>query len=256
MLTLLLASAASPTAARTVELAIVIDDVGYSLARAERVLALPSPITLGVLPFTPEATAVARMAAATGKEVILHQPMEPLPTPSAQPMDGTLTLGMAPDRFNATVEAAMAAIPGIVGVNNHTGSRLTQNPEAMRRFMTHLARRQLFFLDSRTTADTVAYDVAREERVPALKRDVFLDHFRTPAAVAAEYERALNIARRQGFAVVIAHPHDVSLSLLEERLAELPPDVTLVGLSRLAREQNRRDAPAFSPLHQAVLARP
>ncbi len=215
------------------DLVIVMDDVGYSVDRAQRIIDLPGPVTLGLLPFAPDTHEVARRAHAAGREVILHQPMEPLPAPHVQPIEGTLTLGMAPAQFNALTEAAMSAIPGIVGVNNHTGSRLTQYREPMRRFMAHLAQRHLFFLDSRTTADTVAFDVAEEQRIPALRRDVFLDHFPNEGAIAAAFAEALSIARRQGHAIVIGHPHEASIRFLETRLRDLPPGVRLVTLSDL-----------------------
>lgn len=215
------------------------DDVGYSLDRAQRIINLPGPVTLGLLPFAPDTLKVARRAHAAGTEMILHQPMEPLPSPQVQPMRGTLTMGMAPERFNALTAAAVAAIPGIVGANNHTGSRLTQHREPMQRFMAHLARRDLFFLDSRTIGNTVAYDVAKEQQIPALRRDVFLDHFPNERAIAAAFTRALAIADRQGHAIIIAHPHEATIRFLERRLQNLPRGVRLVRLSDLISLQRR-----------------
>lgn len=215
------------------DLVVVMDDLGYSLRRAERVLALPGPVTLGLLPFAPDTAAIAARARATGHEIILHQPMEPLPAAHAVPARGTLTVDMPPDHFAAQMEAALAAVPGIVGVNNHTGSRLTQDPPAMRRLMSLLRQRGLMFLDSRTTAATVAYDMAREARIPALERDVFLDHVIEQKAMAAEFQRALEIARRRGQAIIIAHPHDATLSFLESALAALPQEFSLVSLETL-----------------------
>ena len=226
------------------DLAIVMDDVGYSIERAQRVIDLPGPVALGLLPFAPGTPEVARRAHAAGREMILHQPMEAIPAPHVQWIQGTLTLNMDPERFNELTAAAVTAIPGIVGVNNHTGSRLTQYREPMQRFMTHLAQRDLFFLDSRTTAKTVAFDVAEEQRVPALRRDVFLDHIPNERAIAAAFGRALDIARRQGHAIVIAHPYEVSIRFLETRLYELPEGVRLVKLADL-----------ITPRHRATLAR-
>jgi polysaccharide deacetylase 2 family uncharacterized protein YibQ len=215
------------------------DDVGYSLDVAQRIIDLPGPVTLGLLPFAPSTPEVARRARAAGVEMILHQPMEPIPAPHVRPIQGTLTLGMAPDQFNALTEAAMTAIPGIVGVNNHTGSRLTQHREPMQRFMTHLARHNLFFLDSRTIGNTVAFEVAEEQQIPALRRDVFLDHFPNQRAIAAEFSRALAIADRQGHAIVIAHPHEATIRFLEAQLPSLPPNVRLVRLNDLVNLQRR-----------------
>jgi len=216
------------------ELAVVVDDLGYSLERAERVLALPGPVTVALLPFAPATPAIAGRARDSGHEIILHQPMEALPSSRVTPLPGMLTADMSAERFETLMAAALDAVPGIVGVNNHTGSRLTQDPAAMRRLMSFLGGRGLLFLDSRTTLATVAYAMAREARIPAVQRDVFLDHEPYPRAIAAEFQRALGIARRQGHAVLIAHPYAASLGFLEEALAALPPDVKVVSLSRLA----------------------
>lgn len=111
------------------ELAIVIDDLGYSLGRAERVLALPVPVTLALLPFAPATGEIAGRAAASGHEIILHQPMEALPGSRVTPLRGILTIGMSRELFEASLDSALAAVPGIVGLNNHTGSRLTRIPQ-------------------------------------------------------------------------------------------------------------------------------
>lgn len=239
--------AATATAA---ELAVVMDDLGYNRDRAERVLALPAPVTLALLPFAPETAAIAARARQTGHEVILHQPMEALPASRGGRLPGTLTSEMTPEQFFEALEAALGAVPGVVGLNNHTGSRLTQDPAAMRRLMRVLAARNLMFLDSRTTAATVAYAAAREASVPALERDVFLDHDPRLPALAAELQRALGIARRRGHAVLIAHPYDVTLAFLHQALAELPDDVSVVSLGRLAARDRpamlvRRESPTF-----------
>lgn len=226
--------------AMAADLAVVVDDLGYSVQRADRVMALPVQVTLALLPFAPETPAIARLARRSGHEIILHQPMEALPSSAAPAVPGMLTADMPAERFEALLDSALQAVPGIVGVNNHTGSRLTQDPAAMRRFMSFLAGRDLMFLDSRTTAATVAYSMAREARIPAVQRDVFLDHHPHPMAIEAEFDRALVIARRQGHAIVIAHPYPASLDFLERTLAALPSDVRVVSLRRLA----DRDRPA------------
>ncbi len=234
----------SSGAVTAAQLVLVVDDMGYSQERAEQVLALPAPVTLAVLPFAPDTPEIARRAVATGHELILHQPMEALRGSPGPVAVGTLTENMSPERFDADLDAALAAVPGIVGVNNHTGSLLTQDPAAMHRLMQRLAGRGLLFLDSRTTAATVAYRMAREAGVPALKRDVFLDHVADADAIRGQFARAVTIARRQGYAVIIAHPYPVSLRFLAAALPALPDDVSLTTLRHLTRR-----------VHQATLAR-
>ncbi len=238
-----------PGLVNAAELAVVIDDVGYNKARGERAINLPGPVTIAVLPFAPHTSTLVEYATLLGKDVIVHQPMEPHASPHAREETGTLKLAMQEQDFDAALSAALDAVPAHIGLSNHTGSLLTAHDAPMRRLMRTLSTRGLFFLDSRTTADTVALDVARELGVPSLRRDVFLDHERTAAAVHAAFEKALNRARKQGHAVLIGHPYDLSLSYLDNRLAELPGDIELVRAADLAARQTRFSRPV-------VLARP
>ena len=216
-------------------LAIVIDDIGYSRDAGERVLALPNAISIAVLPFTPHAMALARRAQAIGKDVLLHQPLES-EDESVQAVR-TLTLNMSLDDIKKEVEAGLNASPGVKGVSNHTGRRFTQDVPSMNALMSVVSARGLFFLDSRTTARTVAMRVASKWGVPALRRDVFLDHDREMDAIEAAFEQALAIANSRGYAVLIAHPHDITLKFLEKRLAGLE-ETTLVPLSSLTSNQS------------------
>jgi polysaccharide deacetylase 2 family uncharacterized protein YibQ len=175
--------------------------------------------------------------------------MEPTPSRHAREEYGTLKLNMARSDFDAVVTQALDAIPERVGVSNHTGSLLTAHRQPMVRLMSQLSERGLYFLDSRTTAETVALQVAREMGVPATRRDVFLDHDRRPEAVATAFANALKIARTKGHAVLVGHPYHVSLDLLEERLADLPRDIRLVSVAELAAAQ-----PDQSATHPGVLA--
>jgi len=224
-------------AVHAADLALVIDDIGYSKSRGTRAIELPGAVTIGVLPFAPHTESLVRHAARHGKDVIVHQPMEPHPGPHVRNENGTLTLGMPPVEFAATLVAALDAVPTRVGISNHTGSLLTAHRTPMLHVMREINQRGLFFLDSRTSAHTVALEVAREHGVPAIRRDVFLDHVRTTDAIHQAFEKSLRVARRKGHAVVIAHPYGVTLSYLEQRLAELPADVRMVSAAELAARQ-------------------
>ena len=169
------------------DLAIVFDDVGYSLKRSDRIIALPGPLTLAVLPFAPNAAEAARRAVSAGKEVILHQPMEPSPGRHRHEVDGTLTLDMSPKRFGTLLAKAFKAVPNAIDVNNHAGSLLTQHTQPMNLLMEQINARGLFFLDSRTTHKTVALSVAQKWRGPSTQRDVFLDHVISRHAVDHQF---------------------------------------------------------------------
>ena len=231
------------------ELAVVIDDLGYSLERGLRAINLPGPITVAVLPFAPNTQRLTEHALENGTDIIIHQPMEPYPAAHVRTEVGTLRLSMDDYAFDALVLAARDAVPASIGLSNHTGSLLTQHREPMRRLMSSLSGRGLFFLDSRTTADTIALDVAREFGVPAIRRDVFLDHDRRPQSVNRAFRKAIGLARRNGTALIIAHPYRVSLDYLEWQLADLPADINLVPAKALTRPTRLARQPGPADLH-------
>jgi uncharacterized protein len=240
------ATAASTARSAEPELAVIVDDLGYSLASGRRVIALPGPLAVAVLPFTPNAVRLAELAEAAGKEVILHQPMQA--RDAAVSAAGMLTTRMSAAEVRAQLAAALGELPQAVGVSNHTGSLLTTLPLPMRSLMREVRARGLFFLDSRTTVATVAQKVAIESGVPALKRDVFLDNTLDSAAIAHEFERALTIAQRQGHAVLIAHPHPASVAFLETALPTLAGrGVRLVAPTRLLDVSRPPPAPRPGP---------
>lgn len=210
---------AAPAHAGAPRIAIIIDDIGHSLAKGKRVIALPAPVTLAVLPFTPYTAALAAQAREAGKDVILHQPMQARRAGRQEP--GTMTKAMDGTLLRKALRKSLARVPHAIGVSNHTGSLLTTSPTSMAWLMAEIHAQGLFFLDSRTTDKTVAEQSARAAGVPIISRDVFLDHVVEPQAIAYQFNRALRLARRQGFAVLIGHPHDATLSLLERELPSL-----------------------------------
>jgi polysaccharide deacetylase 2 family uncharacterized protein YibQ len=213
-------------------LVIILDDIGYSAEAGERAVNLPGAVTYAVLPFTPHGQALARLAHASGKEVMLHAPMSNLAGMALG--EGGLTLTLTEEEFIQTLRAAIADIPHVVGVNNHTGSELTAAEQPMQWVMRELKSQGLFFVDSMTTGNSVAEKVAIDNQVPALKRHVFLDNEATPEAIDREFQRALSIARQQGFAVAIGHPYPETLDYLEQAIGQLPAhNISLVPASTL-----------------------
>jgi polysaccharide deacetylase 2 family uncharacterized protein YibQ len=201
------------TAARV---AIVIDDLGRSLREIDRLEALGVPLTYAVLPWeTHTADVVARLRA-HGAEILCHLPMEA--QGGADPGKGAIEDDLSPRRIERRTREALEKVPGAVGVNNHMGSRITADRKAMGEILDVVAERGLFFLDSRTTPESVAYEIARSRAIPAAQRDVFLDAERTPEAVRAELGRLFALAREKGAAIAIGHPHEVTLAALEEEI--------------------------------------
>lgn len=213
-------------------MAVIIDDLGYSWARGNDIAQLPAPITLSIIPETPHALALAALGERWGKELMVHMPM----TSDAQSVRDPLVLTehLTDDGFDLLIDRALASVPGATGLNNHMGSALTRNADAMTRLMKRLKSQQLFFIDSRTTADSVAAQIARAEGVAQASRTVFLDHDPDRAAVAARLEQAIAAARSMGSAIAIGHPHHATIDVLRQALPRLPSDVTLVPASQIA----------------------
>lgn len=211
-----LASPDDSTAAPPV-IAILIDDIGHNLHQGRRLLALPAPVGLAILPHTQAARPLAEEAVALGRTVMLHQPMENGAGLAIGP--GGLYSDMSPDELQQVLTANLGSFSHIVGINNHMGSRLTSDRAAMDQVMEVLHERGLYFIDSRTTHHTQAAFAAEAAGVPHLSRDVFLDNERDVVAIGREFDRALQIARQQGSALVIGHPYPQTIEFLEERLA-------------------------------------
>lgn len=199
----------------TAYLSLIIDDLGQNPDRDSRTLALPGPVTLAIMPDTPHATDFARQAHKAGKTVILHMPMDPATGPYAWHPE--LSLAELESRLNA----ALLKVPYAAGVNNHMGSRMTAQPVAMGWLMAELQRRHMFFVDSRTSAKTVAAAQAQKIGLASLSRDVFLDDERTAQAVTRQLQLAIKLAHQQGTAVIIGHPYPVTLDVLERELPKL-----------------------------------
>ena len=220
---------------RTILVAIVIDDLGQDVKQAKEVLTLPGKVTVAVLPGLAQSKNIAELAGQSGREVLLHLPMEPLKNHEKTRSPGTLSADMTPMAFLKTVSDDVESVPGAVGVNNHEGSALTENKEAMKFLMVELKARNLFFLDSLTNPKSVAYATAIEFGMKAARRDVFLDNDTDhPASIRKQLDELVAIARDHGKAIGIGHPHPVTLSELRKWLAETDSQgIEIVPVSRL-----------------------
>jgi polysaccharide deacetylase 2 family uncharacterized protein YibQ len=198
-------------------LAIIIDDIGYNLTLGKRTADLTGSFTLAVLPLTPHGPELAERAHKRGKEIMLHAPMS---NRHNYPLGrGALVSNMEQAEFLKVLRNNLASIPHIKGVNNHMGSLLTEQATPMAWLMAELQRQQLYFVDSRTTAQTQALNMAQQIHLPSRKRDVFLDDKRDTELIRQQLLRALQLAQQQGSAIAIGHPYPETLELLEQ----LPP---------------------------------
>ena len=221
--------------AASARLAIILDDLGYDRGAAAAVFALPYALTLSVLPNLPHSADVAEEADRRGYQVLLHLPMESA-NGGAKPEAIELRRGMQPGEVTRLLAEMLETVPHAVGVNNHQGSLATADAPLMAAVMAALRERQLFFIDSRTTTATVAYDAAVEARVPAASRKVFLDDIPAREAILRQLALAARHARQQGSAIAIGHPYPATLQALEEYLPQLEAQgIALVFASELVR---------------------
>jgi uncharacterized protein len=216
-------------------LAIIIDDLGRDPSAAASIFALPFPLTASVLPDLQYSAAVADRAYRRGDHVMLHLPMEAeSESGAAQPEAVELRVGMNAGQVRSILANMLATVPHATGVNNHEGSRATADPALMNALMPAIRARGLYFIDSRTTAATVAYDAAESAGVPAASRKVFLDDTPTREAVLAQLELAARDARHDGSAIAIGHPHPATIAALAEGLPRLRAEgIRLVFASEL-----------------------
>lgn len=195
-------------------IAIVIDDMGIDRKRSQRALVLKAPVTFAYLPYAQGVAEQVRKAHAAGHEILVHLPMEPS-SESIDPGPQVLLTELPPEEIAQRLAWNLAQMDGVVGVNNHMGSRFTSDAAAMRPVLEELNRRGLLFLDSRTAPNTVGYRMARDLGMPALQRDVFLDNIDSHDAVAKQLAETEQQASKHGQAIAIGHPRDATLDMLE-----------------------------------------
>jgi polysaccharide deacetylase 2 family uncharacterized protein YibQ len=214
------------------KLVILIDDMGNSLRLNNAALNLPGPISFAFLPFAHYSKKLAYKAQQLNKDILLHAPMETIHNiPLGK---GGVTATMNEAEFKQVLHQNIDAIPHLIGVNNHMGSKLTALDMQMRWTMEVVKERGLFFLDSKTTGRSVAGHQAKKAGMLGLQRDIFLDHQLNINALHKQYDKALSIAKKHGYCVVIAHPHSMTISFLQEKLRSLDKqNVELVSISAL-----------------------
>jgi polysaccharide deacetylase 2 family uncharacterized protein YibQ len=219
---------------RLLRAAIVIDDMGRDLEAAHKLLALDYPLTFSVLPYLRYSEITAREVHRSGREVMLHLPMEPQPSAHTSPGEGAILVGMDAAEVQRVVLNDLASVPFVAGVNNHMGSRATQDATLMADVMKTLADHRLYFIDSRTTAASLALEAARRQRLPAYYRAVFLDNTETVSYTLGQLREFRHTVEQEGVALAIGHPHSTTIAALAKFLPELErADIELVAPSQI-----------------------
>ncbi|MBP2644833.1 MAG: protein of unknown function YibQ [Firmicutes bacterium] len=224
-----------PSGSGKAKLAFVIDDFGYSSEPIEAYAAINRPLTFSVLPnrqFTNEAAA---RGISSGHQVMLHLPMQPM-SASEQSEATTITVDMSDADIRETASKAVHAIPGLIGVNNHQGSRATADARVMKNVLQVMKANSLFFVDSRTSGSSVAYQSARQMGVLTTENDLFIDNQSDVGYIKGQIRKGMHIALQNGSAVLIGHARMHTAQAIREMIPELEAaGIRLVFVSQLVR---------------------
>jgi polysaccharide deacetylase 2 family uncharacterized protein YibQ len=214
------------------KIAIIIDDIGYNYAQGIKAMALPGAITYAIIPHSPKADFFAAEARKRQKEIMLHAPMSNVHNIPLG--ENGLSETMNETHFKQALNSSLDSLPDVSGVNNHMGSLLTQKALPMEWVMQALKQRQLYFIDSRTTSNSVAWSIAQHFNIPSLERDIFLDNTPTTESIDKQFKQLTALAKRRGYAVAIAHPLPETIRYLQQHLPSLAQqNISLVSASEL-----------------------
>jgi polysaccharide deacetylase 2 family uncharacterized protein YibQ len=217
------------------KVAIIIDDFGQQLNGAKCFIDLKLPVAVAVLPFLPHTRDVAQKASVAGKIVMVHLPMQPAGWPEVKPGPGALMVGMERPQIQRRVADALGAVPNAKGVNNHMGSRFTEDAEKMGWVLESLKRKGMFYVDSRTSMRSMAYDTARRLGLKAGQRAVFLDNVPQPEAIRMQLMKLVARARQDGEAVGIGHVYPITCQVLKSEYNHLKSKVDFVPITALVK---------------------
>ncbi|WP_208932007.1 divergent polysaccharide deacetylase family protein [Rheinheimera sp. F8] len=241
------------------QVAIIIDDIGYQKVDPD-IIRLPYPLTVAVMPFTPNGHEMTALASQHGKEIMLHMPMEAV-AQNHLLGKGALRRPMSKQQVQQALHKALDSVPQAIGINNHMGSLYTSLPEQMDWVIEVVAERQLYFIDSKTTGKSVVSAITQKHGVKSRSRDVFLDNDKSYKALDRQFNQLIQLAKQHGHAIAIGHPYPETYRYLKKNLPRLAQQgIKVVPASALL------DLPAAPaqliasttkhPTHQPAIAKP
>lgn len=218
------------------KICIIIDDIGFDKNNAYELADLGINITLSVLPFTPYAKEIINNTSHPEVEFMLHIPMEPVEYPIIDPGQGALLSSMDPDTIIFTLKNDLDSFPFIKGINNHMGSKLTQNSDIMNQVFTIIKKRNLFFVDSLTNPNSKCIESARMFKVDFAKRDIFLDNIQKVEYIEGQIKKLKIIAAQKGYSIGIGHPYDTTIKALKNNIYEIKKEFEFVKASSVVKQ--------------------
>ncbi len=217
------------------KVAFIIDDLGYETEIAKKMMELDFPITLSILPFLKYSEYIAEEGKKNNQEIMLHLPMEPNNS-SADPGPGAIKSYMSGEEIRQAVRGSIFDFPYVIGVNNHMGSKITEDREIMKIILEEIRRYNLFFIDSITSRNSIAYQVAQEMGVKTAVRTVFLDNESDMEYIKGQMLEVQEIALRDGEAIAIGHSRINTFYVLKRMIPELiKAGIEIVPVSELVK---------------------
>ncbi|MCK4337624.1 MAG: divergent polysaccharide deacetylase family protein [Candidatus Aminicenantes bacterium] len=200
---------------------IIVDDMGYNLQAINTICRIDLPLTVAIIPFSPLSQETAEIAHRSGLEIILHLPLESKNLNKANKMDGIILSGMPEQEICSILDKDLDDIPYARGVNNHMGSKATEDWTTMRIFLERLKEKNLYFVDSMTTSDSIAYKMAQSLDIPTARRHVFLDGELEKSYIKGQLKQLFHLAQKNGHAIGICHPSNMTLQILSKDLFKM-----------------------------------
>lgn len=215
------------------KMAIVIDDMGENINIAQKLADLNIHVTFSIWPNSSHAAEVSGIGKKSKNEIMIHLPMQPKGYPKVHPGADALLIGMSAQTIQQHIFDAIKKIPDATGLNNHMGSRFTENLAGMEEVMIPLHQKKMFFLDSRTTAKSAARKAAKKSKVTLYERNIFLDNVKDISAIKFQLTKAAKIARQRGQSIAIGHPHPETLEAIRQWAKESNGRIRIVPVENL-----------------------
>jgi len=216
------------------QVAIIIDDIGYDLAPVRELLKVDADITFAILPLCSHSREAAEMLHEAHKETLLHLPMEPNSYPKEKPGNGTLFTDMNSEELIFQLERDLASVPYVSGVNNHMGSKFMADEDKLILIFNKLKKKKMFFIDSRTTANTKAFAAAEKVNMQMASRKVFLDNDRDYNEI---YKKLLEVTQNSSDVspvIIIGHPYPETIRAIKDASRVLrEKGILIVPVSKL-----------------------
>ena len=217
------------------KVAFIIDDLGYETEVAKKIMELEFPVALSILPFLQYSEFLAEEGRKNNQEIMLHLPMESSNS-SANPGPGAIKSYMTEEEIRQAVRDCILNFPYIIGTNNHMGSKITEDREIMEIILEEIREYNLFFIDSITTKDSIAYEVAQEMEIKSAVRSVFVDNENDMEYIKGQMLEVQETALREGEVIAIGHSRINTFYVLKRMVPELiKAGIEIVPVSELVK---------------------